>query len=68
VPGTCAQRKTLTTAGFVLDGNKWDGLYIGWRTDLWGQSRLRFDNARAKMLRPTSLLYYPACASGGPGL
>jgi bifunctional non-homologous end joining protein LigD len=26
---TCAQRETLPIAGFALDGNKWDGLYIG---------------------------------------
>jgi bifunctional non-homologous end joining protein LigD len=28
---TCAQRETLTIAGFALDGNKWDGLYLGRR-------------------------------------
>lgn len=28
---TCAQRETLTIAGFAFDGNKWDGLYIGRR-------------------------------------
>jgi bifunctional non-homologous end joining protein LigD len=28
---TCAQRETLTIAGFSLDGDKWDGLYIGRR-------------------------------------
>jgi bifunctional non-homologous end joining protein LigD len=28
---TCAQRETLTIAGFALDGSKWDGLYIGRR-------------------------------------
>jgi bifunctional non-homologous end joining protein LigD len=26
---TCAQRETLRIAGFALDGNKWDGIYIG---------------------------------------
>jgi bifunctional non-homologous end joining protein LigD len=26
---TCAQRETLPIAGFALDGNKWDGLYVG---------------------------------------
>ena len=31
VKKTCAQRKTLTIAGFVLDGTKWDGLYVGRR-------------------------------------
>ena len=28
---TCAQRETLTIAGFALDGNKSDGLYLGRR-------------------------------------
>src|ERR1700741_1665462 len=28
---TCAQREMLTIAGFALDGNKWDGLYLGRR-------------------------------------
>jgi bifunctional non-homologous end joining protein LigD len=28
---TCAQRETLTIAGFALDGAKWDGLYVGRR-------------------------------------
>jgi bifunctional non-homologous end joining protein LigD len=31
VKATCAQRETLPIAGFALDGNKWDGLYIGRR-------------------------------------
>jgi bifunctional non-homologous end joining protein LigD len=26
---TCAQRETLPIAGFALDGNKWDGIYLG---------------------------------------
>jgi bifunctional non-homologous end joining protein LigD len=36
VKKTCAQRETLTIAGFALDGSKWDGLYLGRRkgTDL----------------------------------
>jgi bifunctional non-homologous end joining protein LigD len=29
VKKTCAQRDTLTIAGFALDGSKWDGLYLG---------------------------------------
>src|ERR1700691_3171197 len=29
VKKTCAQRETLTIAGFALDGSKWDGLYVG---------------------------------------
>jgi bifunctional non-homologous end joining protein LigD len=32
VKKTCAQRETLTIAGFALDGNKWDGLYVGRRS------------------------------------
>src|SRR6185437_14731450 len=28
---TCVQRETLMIAGFALDGNKWDGLYVGRR-------------------------------------
>src|SRR3954471_20854821 len=28
---TCAQRETLTIAGFSLDGNDWDGIYVGRR-------------------------------------
>jgi bifunctional non-homologous end joining protein LigD len=31
VKKTCAQRETLTIAGFALDGSKWDGLYVGRR-------------------------------------
>jgi bifunctional non-homologous end joining protein LigD len=31
VKKTCAQRETLTIAGFALDGGKWDGLYLGRR-------------------------------------
>jgi bifunctional non-homologous end joining protein LigD len=29
VKKTCAQRETLTIAGFALDGNDWDGIYVG---------------------------------------
>ena len=28
VKKTCALRETLTIAGFALDGNKWDGIYV----------------------------------------
>jgi bifunctional non-homologous end joining protein LigD len=31
VKKTCAQRETLSIAGFALDGAKWDGLYLGRR-------------------------------------
>jgi bifunctional non-homologous end joining protein LigD len=34
VKKTCAQRETLTIAGFALDGTKWDGLYVGHREGL----------------------------------
>ncbi|WP_426611186.1 non-homologous end-joining DNA ligase [Bradyrhizobium sp. McL0616] len=31
VKKTCAQRETLTIAGFALDEGKWDGIYLGRR-------------------------------------
>jgi bifunctional non-homologous end joining protein LigD len=31
VKKTCAQRETLTIAGFALDGSKCDGIYVGRR-------------------------------------
>ncbi|BAR58144.1 bifunctional non-homologous end joining protein LigD [Bradyrhizobium diazoefficiens] len=31
VKKTCAQRETLTIAGFALDDGKWDGIYLGRR-------------------------------------
>jgi bifunctional non-homologous end joining protein LigD len=31
VKKTCQQRETLTIAGFALDGEKWDGIYLGRR-------------------------------------
>jgi bifunctional non-homologous end joining protein LigD len=31
VKKTCAQRETLTIAGFALDGSDWDGIYLGRR-------------------------------------
>jgi bifunctional non-homologous end joining protein LigD len=31
VKKTCAQRETLTIASFALDGNDWDGIYVGRR-------------------------------------
>ena len=52
---TCAQRETLPIAGFALDGNKWDGLYIGRRKgkDLVyaGKVDHGFDTESAKALR-----------------
>ena len=52
---TCAQRKTLPIAGFALDGNKWDGLYIGRRkgADLVyaGNVGHGFDSESAQLLR-----------------
>jgi bifunctional non-homologous end joining protein LigD len=32
VKRTYAQRETLPIAAFALDGNKWDGLYLGRRS------------------------------------
>jgi bifunctional non-homologous end joining protein LigD len=32
VKKTCAQRETLIIAGFALDGNDWDGIYLGRRS------------------------------------
>ena len=55
VKKTCAQRETLTIAGFALDGDRWDGLYIGRRKgkDLVyaGKVDHGFDNASATELR-----------------
>ena len=55
VKKTCAQRETLTIAGFALDGNKWDGFYIGRRKgkDLLyaGKVGHGFDTTTARMLR-----------------
>jgi bifunctional non-homologous end joining protein LigD len=51
----CAQRETLPIAGFALDGNKWDGIYIGRRKgkDLVyaGKVDHGFDTESAKALR-----------------
>jgi bifunctional non-homologous end joining protein LigD len=55
VKKTCAQRETLTIAGFALDGTKWDGLYLGRRkgSDLIyaGKVDHGFDAASAKDLQ-----------------
>jgi bifunctional non-homologous end joining protein LigD len=55
VKKTCAQRETLTIAGFALDGTKWDGLYLGRRkgSDLLyaGKVDHGFDTASAKYLQ-----------------
>ena len=55
VKKTCAQRETLTIAGFALDGRKWDGLYLGRRKgeDLIyaGKVDHGFDAASAKKLQ-----------------
>jgi bifunctional non-homologous end joining protein LigD len=52
---TCAQRETLPIAGFALDGNKWDGLYIGRRKGAEliyaGKVDHGFDTESAKALR-----------------
>ncbi|MET3839048.1 non-homologous end-joining DNA ligase [Bradyrhizobium sp. OAE829] len=55
VKKTCAQRETLTIAGFALDGNDWDGVYLGRRkgSDLVyaGKVDHGFDKASAARLR-----------------
>jgi bifunctional non-homologous end joining protein LigD len=55
VKKTCAQRETLTIAGFALDGNDWDGIYLGRRkgNDLVyaGKVDHGFDKASAARLR-----------------
>jgi bifunctional non-homologous end joining protein LigD len=55
VKKTCAQRETLTIAGFALDGSKWDGLYLARRKgdDLIyaGKVDHGFDNDIAKDLQ-----------------
>ena len=55
VKKTCAQRETLTIAGFALDGTKWDGLYLARRqgNDLIyaGKVDHGFDAASAKDLQ-----------------
>ena len=52
---TCAQRETLTIAGFSLDGHDWDGIYLGRRKgkDLVyaGKVDHGFDNTSAAALR-----------------
>jgi bifunctional non-homologous end joining protein LigD len=52
---TCAQRETLTIAGFALDGKKWDGLYLGRRKGrelvYAGKVDHGFDPASAKNLQ-----------------
>jgi bifunctional non-homologous end joining protein LigD len=55
VKKTCAQRETLPIAGFALDGNDWDGIYVGRRQgkDLVyaGKVDHGFDKASAADLR-----------------
>jgi bifunctional non-homologous end joining protein LigD len=55
VKKTCQQRETLTIAGFALDGEKWDGIYVGRRKgkDLIyaGKVDHGFDKASAANLR-----------------
>ena len=52
---TCAQRETLTIAGFALDGSKWDGLYLcrrkGKELVYAGKVDHGFDTALAKALQ-----------------
>jgi bifunctional non-homologous end joining protein LigD len=52
---TCAQRETLMIARFAIDGNKWDGLYLGRRKGAnfiyAGKVDHGFDRESAKVLR-----------------
>ena len=71
---TCAQRKTLTIAGFALDGSKWDGLFVGRRKgdDLVyaGKVDHGFDKVSAadlrKRLEPLVRKTQPSKISGKP--
>jgi bifunctional non-homologous end joining protein LigD len=55
VKKACAQRETLTIAGFALDGSKWDGIYVGRRKGknlvYAGKVDHGFDETRAVELR-----------------
>ena len=55
VKKTCAQRETLIIAGFALDGDKWDGLYLarpkGAELVYAGKCDHGFDKASADDLR-----------------
>jgi ATP dependent DNA ligase C terminal region len=55
VKKTCAQRETLSIAGFALDGGKWDGLYLGRRDGVEliyaGKVDYGFDEDSAKELQ-----------------
>jgi bifunctional non-homologous end joining protein LigD len=55
VKKTCAQRETLTIAGFALDGNEWGGIYVDRRVGdelvYAGKVDHGFDNASAADLR-----------------
>lgn len=55
VKKTCAQRETLTIAGFALDGKKWDGIYLARRKGkelvYAGKVDHGFDPASAKELQ-----------------
>jgi bifunctional non-homologous end joining protein LigD len=55
VKKACAQRETLTIVGFALDGNDWDGIYVGRRKgkDLIYAGKIDhgFDKASAADLR-----------------
>jgi bifunctional non-homologous end joining protein LigD len=51
---TCAQRETLTIAGFALDKGKWDGIYLGRRKGedpIAGKVDHGFDKASAAALQ-----------------
>ena len=45
VKSTCAQRETLTIAGFALDGKDWDGIYVAVARALTWSMRARSTTA-----------------------
>jgi bifunctional non-homologous end joining protein LigD len=57
VKKTCAQRETLTIAGFALDAGKWDGIYVGRRKGTIWSTPAKWTTASTRS-RP------PICRSG----
>ncbi|MEZ0057786.1 bifunctional non-homologous end joining protein LigD [Bradyrhizobium elkanii] len=53
VKKTCAQRETLTIAGFALDEGKWDGIYLGRRKGTTWSTPARLTTASIRPLQPT---------------
>jgi bifunctional non-homologous end joining protein LigD len=57
VKKTCVQRETLTIAGSALDGNKWDGIYVGRRKgkDLIHADKVDHGSAKLSLIPSGSL-------------